>query len=447
MDVARDAARPSENVTEAKQPTAVRPIQCSKCGAPVPLPPERERAQASCRMCGALEDIPADLAAMRAAGERGRRAQLRAHELAEQLVRPPGLLLRSWSLSGALALLFFCLVVLVWLVVSIVMCFGTLLQAGLTGALAALLVSCFLGVPLMVNELLHGLAHRLGTDYADAWGGVLSNGLIGLFFYLSLAAPLLLSAFADSFETLRATLRELLAAKPTTTEGGPAECHHCGGPLELEAGALHARCVYCLADNLVALPAQLVREATKATHEAVLTLEAAEAEERAAWKTGLRKLGRDLSLWLLLIPAFILLGLGTAAVNSDTRTFFHRANASAPLVPKNSQNPVIARDVSTPFTARDSFDSCDAHTCTAHYFVALEKGEQLELIAEEGELAYLLPMERSTGPWYNPRYDWRPTDLRNGAPYRGWYRVSLMVDKRADAPTPVVRWTTRKDQR
>ncbi|MFO0615028.1 MAG: hypothetical protein U0414_20730 [Polyangiaceae bacterium] len=60
-----------------------------------------------------------------------------------------------------------------------------------------------------------------------------------------------------------------------------------------------------------------------------------------------------------------------------------------------------------------------------------------------GEL-YVSAMERrEIGSWYNPTYAWAAADFGAGAPYTGWYRVSLTVPK-SDGPTPVIRWSTTR---
>src|SRR6185295_18250008 len=109
----------------------------------------------------------------------------------------------------------------------------------------AVILGLILAVPLVYNEVLHDLARRLHTDWADALGGAGSYALLGLALYLVLAVPLLLGDFASSFESVREALQRILAAKPPRMPGGPSECRRCGAALEVRPGELHARCLYC----------------------------------------------------------------------------------------------------------------------------------------------------------------------------------------------------------
>ncbi len=50
-----------------------------------------------------------------------------------------------------------------------------------------------------------------------------------------------------------------LACQPPDRDGGPGRCRKCGAPLEVETGAISARCAYCGTDSLLANVAPFAR--------------------------------------------------------------------------------------------------------------------------------------------------------------------------------------------
>jgi hypothetical protein len=412
------------------------PLVCAQCGAPVPLG-ESDRTHCGC--CSAEVELPAEYVAMRAAGRVDAAEHARAAKLAAALARPPGFFVRLWSVAAVVTALISILVLAVWIVVGVVMCAGMLLSIDLDSFYLAIGMGLVLAIPLTYNELLHGLARGLGTDWADAWGGAGSYALLGLGFYLVLAMPMIIGAFADSFETVRTKLRTILAAKPPRAPGGAAECRLCGAALELAPGELHQRCVYCRADNLLDLPDKLVDKASEHAATDHRDVESAFAAERKARRGGLWTLGKRALWWLALVPVCVLFGRCVAAVNGDSPTFWQRATADAPMVPNQSHNPPLGRGRATLFSVHKSFDEC-SEQCTAYYFVSLAAGERLHMVVTQAPLSFARLQARSIGAWYNPTYEWKDIDDSRGVPYRGWYRVVLTTPKKLDPVDPLVEW-------
>jgi LSD1 subclass zinc finger protein len=302
-----------------------------------------------------------------------------------------------------------------------------------------LAIGLVLGIPLLYNEALHGLADPLGTDFADVWGGAGSYALLGLSFWLVFAVPTVLAAYADSFESVRAALRRVLSA-PARSEGGLAECRTCGAPVHVTSGALHVRCIYCRTDNLVDV-CETRREKTEENTIIVCRdLESAILEERRVAAKGRILAATRLAKWLLLAPMSMLLGRCVAEVNEDDPTFWHRAVSSSAMRPKTEDNPPLERGRATPFAIHETFDGCDDDDCWAYYFVALERGEELRITVEEGDLRLLQIAKRRVGSWYDPTYQWIAMEPGTRAPYTGWYRVKLATARQRSASEPWLVW-------
>lgn len=351
--------------------------------------------------------------------------------------------MRFWLTAGDVAMMFAALLVIVWLLVSLVLCIGHFIDAGLIGALIMLFIGLVLGVSVMVDQALHALAGPLQLDVVDVWGGAVTHGLFGVAVYLVTAVPILLAGYAASFESVRAALRTALSAAPPTVPGGAAQCRNCGGPLDELGARQHVRCVYCGADNLAHLPADQLATIESQTKVVCDDLESAMAQERDAVRDGRRVVAARLVRWLLVVVSIaVLLGWAVAALNETDVTFWHAARGDAPMLPDNDDNPVLPRGQSTLFDVHDTYDRCDNRECFAYYYVPLAAGETPVFTAEGGDLELRGVSERFLGPWYNPTYEWRPVELTNGAPHSGWYRVQLTTALER-GPEPQVSWDRR----
>lgn len=412
------------------------PLRCGACGRPVAL---GSGATARCGACGVEVEIPAPYLALRAAVRLDEPVRARAEQISAELARPPSLFMRFWMRAGAIALGVTTLSLVAWILVSLVMCVGTIFSDGVPAGLIALCIGFIVGVPLLYNEALHWLAEPLQVDLADVWSGLGAYALLGLTFWVVSVVPQVLAAYAASFESVRTALRTALAADPAALPGGAEQCRSCGAPLDERAGALHVRCVYCGADNLVHLDAGQLSRLAGGVKAACTDLESAISAEATAARSG-----RTHALWrlaegLLLVPLSVGLGWCVTALNDDDLSFWRRAVASAPMVPNLADNPVLPRGVATVFDVHETFDGCDDTDCWAYYFVALAAGEAPQIAVEGGDLRVVEVAQRYVGKWYDPTYEWRATDLSAGAPYAGWYRVKLVTAKQL-GPDPVVTW-------
>lgn len=410
----------------------VAPLVCTRCGSPVPVGSELAADVVKCRACSGEVPVPEDVAALRAATASATEARAKARALADELTRPPGLFTRLWMTASTVTALGVLLTLAVWVIVGVIICVGFLWNQGvkLEVLVVAFVAGLLLSVPLVHNEILHDLARPLKVDYADTLSGAGSSALLGLWFFVVLAMPLILGAYAEGFESVRATLRKVLGAKPPRTEGGPAECRVCGAALELTEGTLHARCIYCATDNLVNVPQELLELAEKDATSQHADVAGAHAEAARKRSEGIQlAIGRTWKWGVGLVLLFLVLGRIVAATLDDGRNFWRRARTDGPLVANLPSNPAIPADEPIIVEIKSTYDTCTEQYCEAYYFVALDRGER-PVIKIDGLLFLDRVEERRIGKWYNPTYGWEATSLDRGAPYRGWYRVALRAPKK-----------------
>lgn len=396
-----------------------------------------------CPGCGTSVEIPEAYRRLRDAAQQGDDARARAEAMSHELARPPSWPLRFWMFAGNVAMLLAALLVIVWLLVSLVLCIGHFIEAGIIGAVIMLFIGLVLGVSVMYDQGLHALAGPLQIDVVDVWGGAVAHGLFGLAVFVATVVPIVLAGYAESFESVRTALRNALSAAPPVAPGGAAQCRNCGGPLDELGARAHVRCVYCGADNLAHLPAAQLATIESQTKIVCDDLESAMAQETSAAREGRSTVVARLLGWLVLVPIAVLLGWAVAALNETDVTYWEAADDDAPMLPDNADNPVLPREQATLFAVHDTFDRCDDRECFAYYYVPLGAGETPVFAAEGGDLELRAISERFLGPWYNPTYEWRPLELTNGAPYSGWYRVQLTTALE-QGPEPQVRWTATR---
>jgi hypothetical protein len=420
--------------------SVLAPLHCPSCAHPVPI---GDGDTARCSFCRERVQIPEAYRELRAAARLDDVARARAEAIAEELARPPSAFVRFWIRAANVAIVLAALLVATWLVVSLVLCIATFADAGLVGAVLMLALGVVLGLPLLWDETLHGLARPLGVDLADVLGGAGAFGLMGLGIFVVSVLPIVLGDYARAFESVRIALRSALAANPAVIDGESAACRSCGAALHVRAGEVHARCVFCRADNLVLLP-DPARQAFEVDMKVTCAdLDAALEQETSAARNGRRTIATRLVRWSALVPGCILLGRCVASINENDATFWVRATEAAPMIPGGADNPVLPRGEPIVFDVHDTFDGCDELECWVHYFVAVREGETPWLSAEGGELRLEEVTELDVGVWYDPVYVWRVADFSEGAPYDGWYRVKLVTAK-ARGPEPIVEWGTSR---
>jgi LSD1 subclass zinc finger protein len=348
--------------------------------------------------------------------------------------------------ASKIAWTFTAIVIVLAILFGVILAIGILSDLGGSGDsdvdfvifIVVAIVIAFLGMPAFAQWLLHELARAVGVDLIDVAGGWLAFVGLGLLAYVFLCVPIILSDHADTLETFRASVRSVLAAKPPRTEGGAAECRLCGGALDVPAGALGVRCVYCNADNLVAVATAMTSKASAEVAKEHRDLESADAGERKERAT----LRAALIVWAFPLPIlFFLGGLVTHWLSKDPGLlFWHRAaTPAAAMFPSHRSNPVMRRDE---WTQGDiALEKCGSESCT-YYYVALRKGEKLEMegIAEGwGEQM----MRRRSIHWYKAAWTWTHDHEAavKGAPYTGWYRLKFVPPVGASHHV-AWRWTT-----
>lgn len=227
-------------------------LGCSGCGAPLALGREDE---ALCRQCGRRTPIPAEHRALRDAAGFGAQARAEAEAALHGFDRPPGLLLRVVATLAGMPFA-------AWFIVFGVPLFFVDLVLAIY---AARFVSEVLGWP---------------SGSIDEMSPVLLTTCMGLVLWGMTIVPTFLAAYGRRRVTARALLMSALAARPPTTPGGPASCRACGAPLEVEAQAVVARCLYCKAENALQVAPQFLTEARASTARVVTTMREAAQRDR-----------------------------------------------------------------------------------------------------------------------------------------------------------------------
>jgi hypothetical protein len=213
----------------------------------------------------------------------------------------------------------------------------------------------------------------------------------------------------------RTRLQAALAAKHPPHPGGPSACRRCGGPLTVEGEALGVRCVYCGADNLVALPpawvdhikghaAQIGAEITHANAEFVAQQK--KLRRSILWRVtpvvlflGImlvvaiasggekERLDKDLPSWSVLAKNPRGLGLRDEVVEHGRR------------VPRTGVKP-IAFDHGCPVQLDASSEVCAGDNCAYYLYAALRHGEAATLTLTGAPAGSHVWIERHHGfPW------------------------------------------------
>ena len=314
----QDRSKPSASDAAGAARAAVRapslkPLLCAACSGPVPL---LDGEVTKCPYCGQPVTIPPDYRELRDAdrqrsGDEGALAAIYA-----RIGRPPGLLLRMWgSVVGQVVMVLIkVLGVLGWIWVGLFAIVLKLVDAiDDIRVVLAVLALPFGFVFLIVWGLaraLHAMSPALGIDLIDVYSLPVAFAWVGVAIYVTTAVPLALLRAAEAYAMVRQRLQACLAARPPSSDGGPATCRQCGGALVIPNGALGVRCVYCHTDNLVALPERWITQVKDRTATFHHQVESALAEELAS-----RKKSR-FRMWGILIGSlalpFVLWGLGHA---------------------------------------------------------------------------------------------------------------------------------------
>ena len=215
---------------------ALEPLRCPKCSAPVPL---GSGDVATCSFCSEQVPLPEPYRQLRDAERARTTDRAQAEALYRKLGKP----------SHALDL---------WVSLMSISSGAVLMLAYVLMSISAVLM---LLAGFALELFLHFGAPVLGIDLIDRFGGgtVYLGFAIGVVVFVLL--PIWLKGYLDTAGEIRKALQANLAAHAPQRPGWASTCRSCGAALDVAPGALGVRCAYCQTDNLVAIPAAVVKAA------------------------------------------------------------------------------------------------------------------------------------------------------------------------------------------
>lgn len=361
-------------------------LGCSSCGAPVPF---GDGDTLVCAYCDARVAVPEEHRELRAAERQYNLHRADAHELLRKLGTSPSWLVRFLTNANG--------VTVVWLVTL-----GTLVSGMLCAATFALIARLSLvWFRVHIDDV---VLYRYDPNALFVIGQL-------AFLLASLGSLVVLGAFA---RRRGAGLRELqagLSAHPPSRAGGPAECRGCGAPLLAQPEDTAVTCPYCRADNLLHIPESWIGAArARARKLAGAVEEAARAfqdEERSVRRSLVARLG--IVAVISSTCLFLLVGVTEAArLEYSTTTVYQRTSGefyrfdwqeqvkSPSLVLDQgdtkgciglscfvslSELPCAERSAVDPLIVPEG--ACGAEACMMHWYVALRRGDTLEVAASD----------------------------------------------------------------
>ena len=390
----------------------LKPLVCSKCDAAVPL---GTTDTTTCPYCGARVPVPPELVKLRDADEHQRTARAEAAELLTELAQPLPTVVRAFDVLGTIAMRTAIGIAALGFIVGIVVSFA---NGGADSPVLALVFAVFIGllaVPQAWEYLLHRLATSMHVDLVDRLGGFWASSLLGVVIAIVFVLPIVFGARARTLRELHDRLQRQFAGRPPLRPGGPARCRHCDAPLEVAAGALGARCLYCNTDNLIEVTASAAASAGTAaetSEEEVFSARVKRGSLLEAAMGGLKLAGL---LALVLLPVCGGVGRICEALidENDADGTPHSTRASGPLVLHGDEAPRAAGPGDVALSCTD---------CTL--YVPLHRGDTLTATGSHGEKVDV--ERRIAGPWYGLQWDWGA--MNGPAPYTGWYRIHVVAD-------------------
>lgn len=293
----------------------LEPLICPHCGAPVPV---GEGDETTCLACGKTAPLPAPYRNLRDARRMSQDDAAKLQALAAEVSRPAPAWQRTAMIVGFV----------VGGVTAAVMALGAII-GGIAGAIAgdqldlgdsvaklfAIVGAVVVGIVSVpfAGEWVAALASLHHTAAATA---IVTSPAMAYHYDLVAAAVLYLLGVVPIALAIRTKgnldgiteLQGRLAAQPSASPGGGMCCRHCGAALDLPRGALVSRCLYCGADNLLAVPAELASAHKDQAKELDAEVQSA-VDKRARERRGDRSTMWGLMLLgLLLVPYLCLAG-------------------------------------------------------------------------------------------------------------------------------------------
>ena len=242
----------------------LEPLICARCGAPVPV---GDTDETTCVACGSTAPLPEPYRNLRAARRMSQDDAAKLQALAAEVSRPPPAWQRTamivgFVVGGATAAVMALGAIIGGIAGAVA---GDQLDLGdtvaklfaIVGAVAAGIVSVpFAGEWVAALASLHhtAAATTIVTSPATAYHYDL---VAAAALYLLGVVPIALAIRTKGNLDGITELQGRLAAQPSASPGGGMCCRHCGAALDLPRGALVSRCLYCGADNLLEVPADL----------------------------------------------------------------------------------------------------------------------------------------------------------------------------------------------
>ncbi|HEY5934337.1 MAG TPA: hypothetical protein VIU61_06880 [Kofleriaceae bacterium] len=350
---------------------AVEVLRCKSCDAPIAL---GTGDTAKCSHCGTETEVPASHRALRAADAEEQAHRVEGAKLVRRFGTLPAMPLRA--LAWTWNVVFF-----VFVGLPVVVIVGALLGDRLLAAYG-----------FFTKQHLHDVVLPSFSD-PDAAPVALGYGVATVLFGLWIIAAVYGGRRNERLRALQAGL----AAKPPERPGGSLQCRMCGAPLEVPPNALGATCLYCRAENLVAIPADWLAKAKQRASSLGKTI----AEESKAYFEQIRALRRSMvfQLAVLAVIGGGLTALFFAIATSGTRPRmdhdWHREVAN-PILRRDARmagglvgrlsldhQPVISRGT-CPADGKNQplrfgRGDCTASGCVVHFYVPLRAGDAVTL--------------------------------------------------------------------
>jgi WD40 repeat protein/DNA-directed RNA polymerase subunit RPC12/RpoP len=390
----------------APHKVSVTPLPCPSCGAAVPL---GDGDTVVCPYCNTTVPIPKVHRELRATRRQELANRRQAEEAFAQLGTPPGPLMRAWTRVGEVV--------------------GSLLGMLVLGIIYVGGLLAFVSI-FLLEFVAHWLASPLGVDVADLYGGFGLYLRFALVVVVGVALPVVLGAGYDAFAKVKCMLQASLAARGPTQAGGPSLCRTCGAPLDVPANALGVTCLYCGADNLVALPRKWVNTIARLAREQTKNVEAALGELREARQELRGDLQRLVVAGVVGVPLFGLVGMVATNLDYDAvpPTW---AEATSPARHLQFIDQALAPGEAMDFTG----------AWEGHFFVALHGGEVVSVVSADAAKLQGGVRSNSTfplGEWVRDlQFHLTPegaSALDFKAPYRGVFRVRVAANCARLAP-------------
>jgi hypothetical protein len=382
-------------------------LVCSGCGAPVAL---ADVATVTCTSCGAATAVPVSHRAAFAAMRREVEGNAEARALYAKLGEPPRALRAIGIVFDPSELMRPARKSRVWLV--------RLLGWYYRWALLVIAPLVILGIAIVAEFLVvraigahyHVELETLATATRDWYEMPLP--------VIAVIGGVVAGVYGRRKAVDRSRLQAALAAGRPAHAGGPSTCRRCGGPLSVDGDALGVRCVYCGADNLVALPVAWVDHIKEHAAQIDAEITHANAELVARQKRLRRSLLLRVTPVLLFVGTMLIVTVASGGEDErldkelpswtvlakNPRGLGLRDEVSDPSrhdrrVPRTGVVP-IAFDHGCPVQLAPASAVCTGQTCTLHLYAALRHGESATLTLTGAPAGTHVRIERHHGfPW------------------------------------------------